>query len=125
TLLMLYYKMAGKRVVLTAHNVNIRKRDGTDNWSNRLSLGIQYRLADHIFVHTPAMKKELVGDFGVREDDVTVIPFGINNTVPNTKMTSADAQQMLRISERDKVLLSFGQIAPYKGLEYLVAAFIK
>jgi D-inositol-3-phosphate glycosyltransferase len=123
TVLMLYYKLAGKRVVLTAHNVNMRKRDGTDNWLNRLSLRIQYRLADHIFVHTQGMKNELVADFGARQDDVSVIPFGINNTVPNTKMTSAEAQQMLGISKRDKVLLCFGQIAPYKGLDYLIAAF--
>jgi D-inositol-3-phosphate glycosyltransferase len=123
TVLMFYYKLAGKRVVLTAHNVNMRKRDGTDNWLNRLSLRIQYRLADHIFVHTQGMKNELVADFGARQDDVSVIPFGINNTVPNTKMTSAEAQQMLGISKRDKVLLCFGQIAPYKGLDYLIAAF--
>src|SRR4029077_10565869 len=29
TLLMFYYRLMGKRLVLTAHNVNMRKRDGT------------------------------------------------------------------------------------------------
>src|ERR1700689_5751683 len=52
TLLMLYYKILGKRIVLTVHNVNARKRDSRDTLLNRLTLGIQYRLADHIFVHT-------------------------------------------------------------------------
>ena len=66
TVLMLYYKVMGKRVVLTAHNVNRRKRDGTDSWLNRLSLRIQYQLSDHIFVHTDRMKKELVSDFTVQ-----------------------------------------------------------
>ena len=52
TLLMLYYKLLGKKIVFTAHNVNIRKRDGNDSWLNRFSLKIQYQLVDHIFVHT-------------------------------------------------------------------------
>ena len=59
TVLMLYYRLFGKRVILTAHNVNTRKRDGRDNWFNRLSLSIQYRLCHHILVHTAAMKDEL------------------------------------------------------------------
>ncbi len=123
TFLMLYYKLMGKRVVLTAHNVNRRKRDGTDSWLNRLSLRIQYQLSDHTFVHTDRMKKELVSDFAVSADKVSVIPFGINNTVPKTSITAAGARRLLGIAESDKTILCYGQIAPYKGLEYLIAAF--
>ena len=65
TLLMLYYRFLGKKIVLTAHNVNKAKRDGTDSSLNRLTLRIQYRLTHHIFVHTEKMKSELIEDFGV------------------------------------------------------------
>lgn len=123
TFLMLYYKLMGKRLVLTAHNVNARRRDQTDSFLNRLSLRIQYRLSDHIFVHTDRMKSELLADFGVRENKVSVIPFGINNTVPNTILSTAEAKRQLGISGGERTLLFFGNIAPYKGLEYLVAAF--
>ena len=123
TLLMRCYKLTGKRVVLTAHNVNMRKRDGMDSWLNRWSLRTQYRLVDHIFVHTDKMKAELLADFAVQENKVSVIPFGINKTAPKTDLTSCDAKRMLGIADTDKTILCFGQIAPYKGLEYLVAAF--
>jgi D-inositol-3-phosphate glycosyltransferase len=123
TLLMLYYKVLGKRVVFTAHNVNAAKRDQNDSWLNRLTLKIQYSLSDHIFVHTDGMKNEMMADFGIAEGKISVIPFGINNTVPNTSLSSAEAKRQLAISNDDKVLLFFGNIAPYKGLEYLVAAF--
>src|SRR5215475_3050340 len=43
TLLMLYYRMLGKKIVFTAHNVNAGKRDSNDSYLNRLSLKIQYR----------------------------------------------------------------------------------
>jgi glycosyltransferase involved in cell wall biosynthesis len=122
-LLMLYYKLLAKRVVFTAHNVNAGKRDLNDSWLNRLSLKIQYELCDHIFVHTYPMKSELVAEFRIPEKKVSVIPFGINNTIPNTSLSSAEAKRQLGITTNDKTLLFFGNIAPYKGLEYLVAAF--
>ncbi len=123
TFLMLYYRLLGKKIVLTAHNVNAGKRDLNDSWLNRLSLKIQYESCDHIFVHTHRMKSELVADFRIPEEKVSVIPFGINNTVPNTSLSSAEAKRQLGVESSDKTLLFFGNIAPYKGLEYLVAAF--
>ena len=123
TVLMLFYKLMGKQIILTAHNINIGQRDGQDTRLNRATLKFQYRLCDHIFVHTAKMKSELCAKFGVREDKSSVIPLGINQTVPNTALTGAEARRGLSIASHDKVILFFGQIAPYKGLEFLVAAF--
>src|SRR5262249_40362199 len=62
-------------------------------------------------------------DFGVPDGKTSVIPFGINNTAPNSGMTTIDAKRMLGVRSSDKVMLCFGRIGPYKGLEYLVDAF--
>ena len=123
TLLMLYYRLLGRKIVFTAHNVNAGKRDSNDSWLNRISLKIQYHLSDHIFVHTNGMKSEMISEFRIPESKVSVVPFGINNTVPNTSLSSVGAKGQLGISKNDKVFLFFGNIAPYKGLEYLIAAF--
>jgi glycosyltransferase involved in cell wall biosynthesis len=123
TLLMLYYRMLGKKMTLTVHNVNAGKRDLNDSFLNRLSLRIQYNLCHHMFVHTERMKREMISEFRIPESKLSVIPFGINNTVPNTSLSSAKAKQQLAVSGSDKAMLFFGNIAPYKGLEYLIAAF--
>jgi D-inositol-3-phosphate glycosyltransferase len=123
TLLMLYYKALGKKIVLTVHNVNARRRDSDDSALNRFTLRVQYRLSDHIFVHTEQMKRELIEEFGLREARISVIPFGINNAVPNTPLTPAEARQRLEIRNETKAILFFGNITPYKGLEYLTSAF--
>jgi len=123
TLLMLYYRMLGKKIILTVHNVNARKRDSNDSSLNRLSLRLQYKLCHHIFVHTERMRSELVSDFRILKSKVSVIPFGINNTVPNTALSTEEAKQQTGVSSGDKALLFFGNIAPYKGLEYLISAF--
>ena len=123
TLLMLYYRMLGKKIILTVHNVNARKRDSNDSSLNRLSLRLQYNFCHHIFVHTERMRSELVSDFRIPNSKVSVIPFGINNTVPNTALSTEEAKQETGVSSGDKALLFFGNIAPYKGLEYLISAF--
>jgi glycosyltransferase involved in cell wall biosynthesis len=122
TILMAYYKLAGKKIAFTAHNVNAAKRDSKDSWMNRLSLAFQYRIADHIFVHTRLMKDELIADFSVPSRKVSVIPFGINNVDPRTSITASGAKERLGITAHDRVVLFFGLITPYKGLEYLVSA---
>jgi glycosyltransferase involved in cell wall biosynthesis len=123
TFLMLYYKLLGKKITLTAHNINAGIRDSTDTWLNRLTLKIQYRLADHIFVHTEKMKAEILEQFGLAGTSVSVIPYGINNAVPTTALTPEEAKLRLGIKEGERTLLFFGNIAPYKGLQYLIAAF--
>ncbi len=123
TLLMLYYKLCGKKVALTAHNVNQGRRDGKDSYVNRLTLRIQYRLCDHIFVHTQKMKDELRQDFGVAERKVTVIRHPINDAFPDTGLTPAEAKKRLGLRENEKTILFFGRIRPYKGIEHLLAAF--
>ena len=122
TLLMLYYRACGHRVVMTAHNVNAAQRDGRDSALNRLTLRIQYRLCEHVFVHTQRMREQLFAEYGIDADRVSVIPFGINDTTPQTAVTGAQARSKLGLASADRVLLFFGQIAPYKGLEHLVAA---
>jgi glycosyltransferase involved in cell wall biosynthesis len=122
TLLNIYYKFLGKKLVFTAHNIDEKERDGGNNYLNRLSLKILYNLVDHIFVHTAKMKSQLVHEFNIAETKVSVIPFGINNTIPKSDLTKIEARGRLHLKDHEKVLLFFGNIAPYKGLEYVMYA---
>jgi glycosyltransferase involved in cell wall biosynthesis len=123
TILMLYYKLLGKKIALTAHNVNQAKRDLQDSLLNRLTLKIQYRLSDHIFVHTQKMKDELCQEFAVAEKAVTIIRHPINNAFPDTELTPAEAKRQLGVREGEKTILFLGRIRPYKGIEHLLAGF--
>ena len=122
TVLNTYYKALGKKILYTAHNVNMRERDGRDTLINRMTLKYMYNIVDRIIVHTERMKSLLVNDFKVDENKVIVIPFGINNTVPNTELSREQARKGLRLKEDEKILLFFGNIAPYKGLDLAILA---
>lgn len=125
TILNLYYKLLGKKIIYTAHNVNAGERDGTDSLLNRLSLRCLYRIVDHIIVHTDKMKNQLIHEFGVQAQQVTVMAFGINNTSPRSNVTRVDARMTLGVDNQERLILFFGNIAPYKGLDILVKALAR
>jgi D-inositol-3-phosphate glycosyltransferase len=121
-LLIPYFKFLGKRLVFTAHNVDAGERDGGSSLATRWTLRLIYRRMDHIFVHTQTMKRQLQQGFGVDAARVTVIPFGLNTVVPDSSLTRIQARERLGISPDEKIMLFFGNITPYKGLEYLLQA---
>lgn len=122
TVLNVYYKLLGKKLVFTAHNINAGQRDGNDSLLNRKTLKFMYNFVDHIIVHTNKMKLQLIEEFKVREDKITVIPHGILNVVPNTGLTCAQARKKIGMRDNKKLLLFFGNITRYKGLKNLVLA---
>ena len=69
------------------------------------------------------MKAELIEQFGVRESD------GYRNPVRDQRLdssigpTRAEARRRLGIEDSAPTMLFFGNIAPYKGLAFLVAAY--
>ena len=122
TVLLFYYKALGKRIVYTVHNVNQAERDGRDNVLNRLTLKVMYGLFDHLFVHTDHMREQLRTRFEIPASKITVIPFGLNDAIPRSDMSFEEARQKIELNPSHKVVLFFGNIAPYKGLEFLVQA---
>ncbi len=116
------YHWCGKRVVFTAHNVYKEERDGRASALREWSLRRQYAAVDRIIVHTDAMKKEICGRFGADPDTVHVIPHGLNMRVTPVGLSRPDARRQLDIPERAKVVLSFGYIDRYKGIDLLVEA---
>jgi len=125
TLMILLYKLLGKKVIFTAHNVNDWDRDGRDTFLNRKSLGYLYHKVDHIIVHTDPMRESLARDFGISPEKVSVIPIGINEQYPVTELSREGARKELGLPPGGKVLLNFGYLAPYKGLDLMVDALEK
>jgi D-inositol-3-phosphate glycosyltransferase len=122
TLLILYYKLLWKKLVFTAHNVYREARDHTATPLRWFSLKVMYRFVDRIIVHTSKMKEELCSLFQVSPEKIIIIPHGINNRVQKKGMSQEDARQKLGIIPKAHVVLFFGQIDEYKGIETLIDA---
>lgn len=122
TLLNIYYKILGKKLLFTAHNIDAQERNGQSSLLNRLSLRLMYLLMDHIIVHTEKMKSQLINKFDINSAKISVIPHGIINTIVKTNLSSNEAKRILNINIDDKTILFFGNVAPYKGIENLISA---
>ena len=122
TILILYYKMFGKKLVHTAHNIYKDARDGRATFLRWISLKIMYHLMDCIIVHTQKMKEELCSLFHVSPEKVVVIPHGINNRIPRSGLSQKEAREKLGIESTAHAILFFGQIDEYKGIEKLIDA---
>jgi D-inositol-3-phosphate glycosyltransferase len=118
----LFYKLLGKKLVFTAHNVDRGVRDGRSTWVNRWSLKALYRSVDHLIVHTARMKSELMIWFNIPTEKISVVPHGINSAVPDTALTRMEARDWLGLGQEERALLFFGNIDAYKGLDLLVDA---
>lgn len=113
-------RLRGHKVVLTVHNINARKRDNRDNLTNRVSLRILYKIAHLLIVHTPLSKTELLNEFPIRESKVSVVKHGMNNRVARKGLTTEQSRKNLNLGLTEKVVLFFGNIDHYKGLDILI-----
>lgn len=115
--------LLGKKIIYTAHNINRNQRDNNDSYFNRITLKIFYRITDHIIVHNEVMKEILYQEYSVPLHKIKVISHGLNIAVPKRGLTQQQAREILNIDKGKKVLLFFGNLAHYKGLDLLVSAF--
>jgi glycosyltransferase involved in cell wall biosynthesis len=115
-------KLSGVRLVYTAHNVLPHETSKTD----RFMYALIYKSAHHIIVHSDYIKEKLVSKFNIRPEKVHVVPHGnFDIYLPSERITKTEARGKFGLGEEDKVLLFFGYIREYKGLDLLLDAFEK
>ena len=76
--------------------------------------------ADALVVHDEFFRRVLVDEYGVCESKVFVVPHGVEEA--REVINSDEAKRILGVGGK-KVLLFFGYITGYKGLELLIDAF--
>jgi len=128
-------KKLGKKVIVTYHGVVAQKIiNGNFNKVNQLGLPnfvikkvfkyVYKKSSKHIdisIVHEEYFKETLIKDYGFKDNQIFVIPHGVES---NLKSIPKDkARRELNIPENKKVLLFFGFLAGYKGVDLLVETF--
>jgi len=110
-------KAMGVKIVYTVHNVLPHDTGLT----HKSIFKRTYQFMDALICHTSQAKNELITEFGISDKKIWVIPHGpMFHDRVNT--SSADARSLLSYSEDQVVILCFGVIRPYKGIEFLLDA---
>ncbi len=80
------------------------------------------RLAGTVIVHEDFFRTVLVADYGARPAQVRVVPHGIGAA---RLMDQSLAREILGLRPDRTVVLFFGYLAKYKGLDNLIEAFVE
>lgn len=106
-------------LILTVHNVVPHGQDTPDI---RRELAKVYDIPHRLIVHTRRARQRLIEEFGIEPGRILVMEHGIAEVVPPDKARIVATRQSLGVSENQKLVLFFGSIQPYKGVDLLLEA---
>lgn len=120
TFLLLILRLFGVKIVKTAHNILPHEKNKTDYFLNN----IVYKSASALIVHSSFLKNKLLKNFNVNAHKVSVIPHGnFDFYFKDKNQDGIYARNKINLKSDDNVLLFFGVIREYKGLDLLLDAF--
>jgi glycosyltransferase involved in cell wall biosynthesis len=101
-------------LVVTIHDLSAHFGDRGGQNTPQAFMNIAFRRADRIIVHAEKLKEELVRGWRVAPNIVQV--------VPHVAIGATGAAAAPEVAEEEGLVLFFGRIWPYKGLDVLIRA---
>ena len=111
-------RLRGRTCVLTVHNVRPHEQGLLARWLNNLVL----KMAHHFIVHDQRSQRELAKLTGVEESRIHVVPHGVLEPAPIRGTGREEAKRRLNLPPDSRVVLHFGNIRRYKGVDTLLKA---
>ncbi len=110
-------KLMKIKLAHTVHDVTPLNNSKLDHFFNLLV----YKKADILFVHSNSNKKTLAQQIKLDEEKIKVVPHGDFDTfIPDRIVTKSEARKLFGLSQEQNVILFFGAIKEYKGLDILL-----
>ena len=105
-----------KRYPLVATFHDVKLHTGENSWWANLIRCWERKYSNQIIVHGEKLKEQMIKEYGLPNEKVHAIPIGEHEVAPFKIYERED------IKEDGNLILFFGRIWKYKGLEYLIKA---
>jgi glycosyltransferase involved in cell wall biosynthesis len=112
----------GYKTIYTVHDIVPHDKDTV---YNRLIFRIIYSLNWKLIVHTEYLKKRLCEEFRIFPKKIKVIRHGVYEVKDKDILPREEAKSRLGIAKDVVVIIFFGYITYYKGLDILLEAFTR
>lgn len=110
--------VARRKIVITLHNLVAHERLYPALEHRMFTLTL--KLADGVIVHNTYSKKMACRMYNTDENKIRIIPHGNFSLYYRNHISRKAARGILKIPENKFVMLFFGGIRPYKGIEQLL-----
>ena len=114
-------KLRGIPVLTTVHNI---EPHGGHARAFRLASRVLFWLSDRMIVHSRANAEDLMQRYGTTEDQVFISRMGIADFANGRPIHRQSARQRLSLAPENPVLLMFGAVRDYKGLNDALEAMV-
>jgi glycosyltransferase involved in cell wall biosynthesis len=114
------FRLRGKPIVITVHNIVPHEK----TCIHKVVSQLLFKFSDHYIVHCSSNKKELQEVFSIPDDKVSCIPHGPLDFPAPKDLDRDIARTEFGFSPHHKVILLFGAIRPYKGIDTALTAFV-
>ena len=115
------FKLRGKPIIFTVHNVLSHERSRlyqiVSHWL--------FKLGDHFIVHTAKNRRQMEASYGIARDRISVVPHGSLDFHVKHHIDRDTIRQEFGIDSGHKVILLFGAVRSYKGVDTALKAFSK
>ena len=120
SLYFLMLKLMGIKLAHTVHDVTPLNNSKLDHYFSLLV----YKKADILFVHSNSNKTDLAQQIKLNDEKIKVVPHGDFDTfIPDRIPAKSEARKFFGLSDEQNVILFFGAIKEYKGLDILSRSF--
>jgi len=115
-----FIKLQKKKIVITVHNITPHIDNILFVISDKIVNKIIFPFADWFIVHNPRNKKKLIDLYNISEDKISVITHGILKPENTRNISKKEARKKLNLPMDKKIILFFGYIWKYKGLDTIL-----
>jgi glycosyltransferase involved in cell wall biosynthesis len=111
-------KLLRFKIVYTAHNILPHEKKAY----HRYLFKVFYCICDAIIVTSSFAGRQLETEFGIKSDKISVIPIGYAGPPVLPILSREEARESLAIQSNAKLILFFGLVREYKGIDTLIKA---
>ncbi len=114
-------RISGVKFVWTVHNI-VNHEKHLARWELKMNR-ILARISNGVIVHSPAAAKAVAEAYNIDIRRISVVPHGHYADWYPAPISKKQARKALKLAADKKVLLFFGQIRRYKGVDQLIESF--
>lgn len=113
-------KLKRKKILISVHNITPHETKRYVVITDKILNMFIFRFADAFIVHNKRNKNRLMELYGIKDDKIFITGHGVIQPDKICHISKIDAREQLQISTDKKILLFFGYVWRYKGLDILL-----